>query len=116
MLTTFRDLVWRKNEAQNLYGQAVFLLSTLLMCYIILQKCFQSYQNIKTYCASYLAFFVLAFLYDTVIAVRGILCMYVRLLCTGVYSAKYIKKSEAFLQNKKELYAEGIEKQYIFTA
>lgn len=32
MLTTFRDLVWRKNEAQNLYGQAVFLLSTLLMC------------------------------------------------------------------------------------
>ena len=50
MLTTFRDLVWLKNEAQNLYayGQAVFLLSTLLMCYIILQKCFQSYQNIKT--------------------------------------------------------------------
>ena len=48
MLTTFRDLVWLKNEAQNLYGQAVFLLTTLLMCYIILQKCFQSYQNIKT--------------------------------------------------------------------
>lgn len=63
-----------------------------------------------------MAFFVLAFLYDTVIAVRGILCMYVRLLCTGVYSTNYIKKSEAFLQNKKELYAEGIEKQYIFTA
>ena len=59
-----------------------------------------------------MAFFVLAFLYDTVIAVRGILCMYVRLLCTGVYSTNYIKKSEAFLQNKKELYAEGIEKQY----
>ena len=42
--------------------------------------------------------------------------MYVRLLCTGVYSTNYIKKSEAFLQNKKELYTEGIEKQYIFTA
>ena len=35
-------------------------------------------------------------------------------MCTGVYSTNCIKKSEAFLQNKKELYAEGIEKQYIF--
>ena len=60
--------------------------------------------------------FVFAFLYGNVITVRVILCMYVRLLCTGVYSTNYIKKSEAFLQNKKELYTEGIEKQYIFTA
>ena len=71
------------------------------------------YQNII---CKLFGFFVFAVSYDNVIAVRGILCMYVQLLCTGVYSTNYIKKSEAFLQNKKELYAEGIEKQYIFTA
>ena len=71
------------------------------------------YQNII---CQLFGFFVFAVSYDNVIAVRGVLCMYVQLLCTGEYSTNYIKKSEAFLQNKKELYAESIEKQYIFTA
>ena len=71
------------------------------------------YQNII---CKLFGFFVFAFLYDNVITVRGILCMYVQLLCTGVCSTNYIKKSGIFTENyKKELYAEGIEKQYIFT-
>lgn len=35
--------------------------------------------------------------------------------CAQVYTVQTTQRSQAFLQNKKELYAEGIEKQYIFT-
>lgn len=70
------------------------------------------YQNII---CKLFGFFVFAVLYDNVIAVRGILCMYVRLLCTGAYSTNYIKKSEAFLQNKKRIVFRGCRKTVYFS-
>lgn len=61
-----------------------------------------------------MAFLFLRF-YMTMLLQLGVyyacMCNY----CAQVYTVQTTQRSQAFLQNKKELYAEGIEKQYIFT-